>query len=194
MADIAIKKADLQKLLNALFHLDNQYLELSVDEDEDLVKGEEASTWLEYYRSNDNQSDPDQIFHFMRDDDGNSHLNSFEANIDGLKEALVSHSELQSQYSDDEYISYLTNFVNNLKEDEIKIIPEKILKTFKQVSKPLKGEELLKRLSELPKDASKADQVRACGYFVESEDGTQKAQFMEFYSAFVDAKEFNLDD
>tara|TARA_Y100001978_G_scaffold136631_1_gene122111 strand:- start:163 stop:747 length:585 start_codon:yes stop_codon:yes gene_type:complete len=194
MADIEIKKADLQKLLNALFHLDNQYLELSVDEDEDLVKGEEASTWLEYYRSNDNQSDPDQIFHFMRDDDGNSHLNSFEANIDGLKEALVSHSELQSQYSDDEYISYLTNFVNNLKEDEIKIIPEKILKTFKQVSKPLKGEELLKRLSELPKDASKADQVRACGYFVESEDGTQKAQFMEFYSALLDAKEFNLDD
>tara|TARA_Y100000589_G_scaffold4488_1_gene3981 strand:+ start:320 stop:904 length:585 start_codon:yes stop_codon:yes gene_type:complete len=194
MADIEIKKADLQKLLNALFHLDNQYLELSVDEDEDLVKGEEASTWLEYYRSNDNQSDPDQIFHFMRDDDGNSHLNSFEANIDGLKEALVSHSELQSQYSDDEYISYLTNFVNNLKEDEIKIIPEKILKTFKQVSKPLKGEELLKRLSELPKDASKADQVRACGYFIESEDGTQKAQFMEFYSALLDAKEFNLDD
>jgi len=194
MADIEIKKADLQKLLNALFHLDNQYLELSVDEDEDLVKGEEASTWLEYYRSNDNQSDPDQIFHFMRDDDGNSHLNSFEANIDGLKEALVSHSELQSQYSDDEYISYLTNFVNNLKEDEIKIIPEKILKTFKQVSKPLKGEELLKRLSELPKDASKADQVRACGYFVESEDGTQKAQFMEFYSALLDAKELNLDD
>jgi len=194
MADIEIKKADLQKLLNALFHLDNQYLELSVDEDEDLVKGEEASTWLEYYRSNDNQSDPDQIFHFMRDDDGNSHLNSFEANIDGLKEALVSHSELQSQYSDDEYISYLTNFVNNLKEDEIKIIPEKILKTFKQVSKPLKGEELLKRLSELRKDASKADQVRACGYFVESEDGTQKAQFMEFYSALLDAKEFNLDD
>ena len=194
MADIEIKKADLQKLLNALFHLDNQYLELSVDEDEDLVKGEEASTWLKYYRSNDNQSDPDQIFHFMRDDDGNSHLNSFEANIDGLKEALVSHSELQSQYSDDEYISYLTNFVNNLKEDEIKIIPEKILKTFKQVSKPLKGEELLKRLSELPKDASKADQVRACGYFVESEDGTQKAQFMEFYSALLDAKEFNLDD
>ena len=48
MADIEIKKADLQKLLNALFHLDNQYLELSVDEDEDLVKGEEASTWLEY--------------------------------------------------------------------------------------------------------------------------------------------------
>ena len=188
MADIEIKKADLQKLLNALFHLDNQYLELSVDEDEDLVKGEEASTWLEYYRSNDNQSDPDQIFHFMRDDDGNSHLNSFEANIDGLKEALVSHSELQSQYSDDEYISYLTNFVNNLKEDEIKIIPEKILKTFKQVSKPLKGEELLKRLSELPKDASKADQVRACGYFIESEDGTQKAQFMEFYSALLDAK------
>ena len=130
----------------------------------------------------------------MRDDDGNSHLNSFEANIDGLKEALVSHSELQSQYSDDEYISYLTNFVNNLKEDEIKIIPEKILKTFKQVSKPLKGEELLKRLSELPKDASKADQIRACGYFVESEDGTQKAQFMEFYSALLDAKEFNLDD
>ena len=194
MADIEIKKADLQKLLNALFHLDNQYLELSVDEDEDLVKGEEASTWLEYYRSNDNQSAPDQIFHFMRDDDGNSHLNSFEANIDGLKEALVSHSELQSQYSDDEYISYLTNFVNNLKEDEIKIIPEKILKTFKQVSKPLKGEELLKRLSELPKDASKADQVRACGYFVENEDGTQKAQFMEFYSALLDAKEFNLDD
>ena len=194
MADIEIKKADLQKLLNALFHLDNQYLELSVDEDEDLVKGEEASTWLEYYRSNDNQIDPDQIFHFMRDDDGNSHLNSFEANIDGLKEALVSHSELQSQYSDDEYISYLTNFVNNLKEDEIKIIPEKILKTFKQVSKPLKGEELLKRVSELPKDASKADQVRACGYFVESEDGTQKAQFMEFYSALLDAKEFNLDD
>tara|TARA_B100001121_G_C18382331_1_gene476805 strand:- start:9 stop:593 length:585 start_codon:yes stop_codon:yes gene_type:complete len=194
MADIEIKKADLQKLLNALFHLDNQYLELSVDEDEDLVKGEEASTWLEYYRSNDNQSAPDQIFHFMRDDDGNSHLNSFEANIDGLKEALVSHSELQSQYSDDEYISYLTNFVNNLKEDEIKIIPEKILKTFKQVSKPLKGEELLKRLSELPKDASKADQVRACGYFIESEDGTQKAQFMEFYSALLDAKEFNLDD
>ena len=194
MAEIEIKKADLQKLLNALFHLDNQYLELSVDEDEDLVKGEEAATWLEYYRSNDNQSAPDQIFHFMRDDDGNSHLNSFEANIDGLKEALVSHSELQSQYSDDEYISYLTNFVNNLKEDEIKIIPEKILKTFKQVSKPLKGEELLKRLSELPKDASKADQVRACGYFIESEDGTQKAQFMEFYSALLDAKEFNLDD
>ena len=194
MADIEIKKADLQKLLNALFHFENQYLELPVDEDEDLVKGEEASTWLEYYRSSDNQSAPDQIFHFMRDDDGNSHLNSFEANIDGLKEALVSHSELQSQYSDDEYISYLTNFVNNLKEDEIKIIPEKILKTFKQVSKPLKGEELLKRLSELPKDASKADQVRACGYFVESEDGTQKAQFMEFYSALLDAKEFNLDD
>ena len=193
MADIEIKKADLQKLLNALFHLDNQYLELSVDEDEDLVKGEEASTWLEYYRSNDNQSDPDQLFLFMREDDGNSLLNSFEANIDGLKEALVSHSELQSQYSDDEYISYLTNFVNNLKEDEIKIIPEKILKTFKQVSKPLKGEELLKRLSELPKDSSKADQVRACGYFVESEDGTQKAQFMEFYSALLDAKEFNLD-
>ena len=188
MTEIEIPKVDLQKLLNALFNIGNKYFVLPVNQDEDLVKGEEASTWLEYYRSNESQNDPDQIFHFMRDEDGDSHLNSFEANINGLKEALLSHSELQSKYSDNEYNQYLIDVLNNLKKEEIKIIPQKVLKTFKQVSKPLKGDQLLKKLSELPNNVTKAEQVIACGYFIESEDGTQKAQFMDFYAALVDAK------
>lgn len=51
----------------------------------------------------------------------------------------------------------------------------------------LTGEELLSKLKETD-NLGKSDQARACGYFEEREDGSQRINFMDFYAAVSDAR------
>ena len=51
----------------------------------------------------------------------------------------------------------------------------------------LTGEELLSKLKQT-EDLGKSDQARACGYFEERDDGSQRINFMDFYAAVSDAR------
>ena len=192
MAEIQLSEKNLQNLLNKFGNSrDEQHLKLHVDEDEGLVEGNDASTWLSYQRYDDKTED--QIAWNMEDDDGECELESFPADIKGLKEALIKHSERQDVMGDQDYNKYLNDFLRNLKEQDLKPIAKKVIKEFKSTSIPLEGKELLEKIKELKEsgDLSKAEIVKGCGYFVESEDGAQKMRFMEFYAAVAEAKEDN---
>jgi len=52
----------------------------------------------------------------------------------------------------------------------------------------LTGSALLARVKELGANASKTEQVRACGYVSVKKDGTERLNFTAFYEALLDAK------
>ena len=58
-------------------------------------------------------------------------------------------------------------------------------------SKPLVGDELLKKIEEL-KDSAKADVVHACGYVVQKEDGSECLDFASYFKAILAAKGMDL--
>ena len=192
MKTFFIKKHYLKKFSNLIFHIRNQsripkkeLLFLPIDEDQNFVKGKQGSTWIEYYRSTKNKIYHDKIIHWMRDDNGIYNINSFEANINGLKNALAKHSELQSKYSYKEYNQYFINYINNLEDKDIKFIqPKKICKRNK-----IKGKKLLKRFLKFPKNYSISDRASECGYILKKEDGSEKVQLLEFYCELLKAKD-----
>ena len=195
MAEITINNNDSQKLLNALFNSDYPFLELSLDEEEGLVVGDNASTWLGFNRSKDET--PDKITLIMKDDDGVCELEYFKPSTEGLKELLVRHSETQDQFGDEEYNEFLTKFLSNLKEEDIKPIPKKVIKVFKQINKQLVGKELLEKLDSIKAggyEPTKSDMARACGYFAQSDDGSIQLQMTDFFSALIEAKGFSLEE
>ena len=186
MAEITLDEGELQTLLNISFNVSDQLLNLSVDQDEGLVEGDNASTWIAYNRFNDDT--PDRISWLMEDDDGESELEYFPANIDGLRKALERHSERQDVYGDKDYNTFLKKFLKTNVENHLKTIPEKKIKEYVQELIPLKGEELLKKLSEIG-DVSAPKKAIECHYFIQSSDGSKKPRLMDFYAALLEAKE-----
>ena len=185
MAKILLNEAELQTLLNISYNFSDRLLNLSVDQDEGLVEGDNASTWIAYTRFNDDSSD--RISWLMEDNDGESELEYFPANIDGMRQALERHSERQDVYDDKDYNTFLKKILKNF-ENQIETIPEKKIKEYVQELIPLKGEELLKKLSELG-DVSAPKKAIECNYFIQSADGSKKPRLMDFYAALLEAKE-----
>ena len=195
MANILLSDEDLEKLL-ILFGNSMNEKQLLLDADKDLAESEDvesAKTWLTYERYKDKSSD--KIAWYMEDDLGND-ADFFDPSIGGLRKALEMHSETQDPMGDDEYNEFLVKIIQNTKEEDLKPIPPKIIKEFKQVSKPLEGQELLDKIQELKKsgDLTKAEMVEGCGYFIKSDDGAKKMRFMDFYAALAEANGFGLDE
>lgn len=61
------------------------------------------------------------------------------------------------------------------------------------MSQFLKGAELLARLHDLPKNASKTDRARACGYVSTKADGSERVNFTAFYAALLEAQGVRLE-
>ena len=98
------------------------------------------------------------------------------------------HSERQDVYGDKDYKTFLKKFLKTNVENHLKTIPEKKIKEYFQELIPLKGAELLKKLSEIG-DVSAPKKAIECLYFIQSSDGSKKPRLMDFYAALLEAKE-----
>ena len=77
-------------------------LEMKVDEDEGLVEGDEASTWIQL-----SGEKPGRIAWCMKDDDGEFELDTFELNLEGIDSALSEHFGRQDEFSWIEYEDFI---------------------------------------------------------------------------------------
>ena len=97
------ENSDLSRLEALLMTLQSlgpgeRVLEMKVDEDEGLVEGNEAITWIQL-----SSEDPGRVAWCMKDDDGEFELDTYDTTIEGVDSALSEHFGRQDQYSWTEY-------------------------------------------------------------------------------------------
>ena len=92
--------APLQALLSTLQSLNpgEKILEMKVDEDEGLVEGDDAYTWIQK-----SAEKTDQLAWCMKDDDGEFELDTYDLTLEGVDSSLSEHFGRQDQYSWSEY-------------------------------------------------------------------------------------------
>ena len=73
-------------------------LEMKVDEDEGLVEGDDAYTWIQM-----SSEKPGRIAWCMKDDDGEFELDTYDITLEGVDSSLSEHFGRQDQYSWAEY-------------------------------------------------------------------------------------------
>jgi len=73
-------------------------LEMKVDEDEGLVEGDDAYTWIQL-----SSQKADRVAWCMKDDDGEFELDTYDLTLEGVDSALSEHFGRQDQYSWTEY-------------------------------------------------------------------------------------------
>ena len=73
-------------------------LEMKVDEDEGLVEGDDAYTWIQM-----SAEKTGRIAWCMKDDDGKFELDTYDITLEGVDSALSEHFGRQDQYSWAEY-------------------------------------------------------------------------------------------
>ncbi len=73
-------------------------LEMKVDEDEGLVEGDDAYTWVQM-----SAEKPGRLAWCMKDDDGEFELDTYDLSLEGVDSALSEHFDRQDQYSWSEY-------------------------------------------------------------------------------------------
>jgi hypothetical protein len=90
----------LETLLESIKSLrtDERLLEMRVDANEGLDEGDDAFTWIQV----SNQT-PGKIAWYMKDDDGEFELDTYDMNLDGVDSALSEHFGRQDQYSWTDY-------------------------------------------------------------------------------------------
>jgi len=90
----------LEALLTTLQGLGpgERVLEMKVDEDEGLVEGDDAFTWIQL-----SVEKPGQIAWCMKDDDGEFELDTYDTTLEGMDSALSEHFGRQDQYPWTEY-------------------------------------------------------------------------------------------
>ena len=71
---------------------------MKVDEDEGLVEGDDAYTWVQM-----SAEKPGCLAWCMKDDDGEFELATYDLTLEGVDSALSEHFGRQDQYSWDEY-------------------------------------------------------------------------------------------
>ena len=96
----ASDRTPLEALLKTLQDLSpgQKILEMKVDEDEGLVEGDDAYTWIQI-----SAEKPGCLAWCMRDDDGEFELDTYELTLEGVDSALSEHFGRQDQYSWIEY-------------------------------------------------------------------------------------------
>jgi hypothetical protein len=90
----------LDALLATLLSLGpgERILEMKVDEDEGLVEGDDAYTWIQM-----SAEKTGRIAWCMKDDDGKFELDTYDITLEGVDSALSEHFGRQDQYSWAEY-------------------------------------------------------------------------------------------
>jgi hypothetical protein len=90
----------LDALLATLLSLGpgERILEMKVDEDEGLVEGDDAYTWIQM-----SAEKTGRIAWCMKDDDGEFELDTYDITLEGVDSALSEHFGRQDQYSWAEY-------------------------------------------------------------------------------------------
>ena len=78
--------------------LGERLLEMKVDEDEGLVEGDDAYTWIQM-----STEKPGRLAWCMKDDDGEFELDTYDLSLEGVDSALSEHFGRQDQYSWTEY-------------------------------------------------------------------------------------------
>ena len=86
-------------------NINTPFLTLQVEDSggDGLVEGE-AETWIEVKENDKSQK---QIWHMMKDDDGESELEVFDMSIQGLHDALDALFSLQDKYQVEEFYNYV---------------------------------------------------------------------------------------
>ena len=86
-------------------NINTPFLTLQVEDSggDGLVEGE-AETWIEVKENDKSQK---QIWHMMKDDDGESELEVFDMSIQGLHDALDALFGLQDKYQVEEFYNYV---------------------------------------------------------------------------------------
>ena len=86
-------------------NINTPFLTLHVEDSggDGLVEGE-AETWIEVKENDKSQK---QIWHMMKDDDGESELEVFDMSIQGLHDALDALFSLQDKYQVEEFYNYV---------------------------------------------------------------------------------------
>jgi hypothetical protein len=74
--------------------LGERLLEMKVDEDEGLVEGDDAYTWIQM-----STEKPGRLAWCMKDDDGEFELDTYDLSLEGVDSALSEHFGRQDQYS-----------------------------------------------------------------------------------------------
>ncbi|AKN59992.1 hypothetical protein WB44_01340 [Synechococcus sp. WH 8020] len=90
----------LEALLTTLQALGpgERILEMKVDEDEGLVEGDDAFTWIQMSAEKSGR-----IAWCMKDDDGEFELDTYDTTLEGIDSALSEHFGRQDQHSWAEY-------------------------------------------------------------------------------------------
>tara|TARA_Y100000389_G_scaffold89232_1_gene85656 strand:+ start:352 stop:717 length:366 start_codon:yes stop_codon:yes gene_type:complete len=86
-------------------NINTPFFKLQVEDSggDGLVEGE-AETWIEVKENDKNQK---QIWHMMKDDDGESELEVFDMSLQGLHDALDALFGQQDKYQVEEFFDYV---------------------------------------------------------------------------------------